>query len=131
MDVGQFNEIVMEQIEFCRNTLIKKAGEYATEDRLHNFKVSAHVQGNLATQALAGMMVKHTTSIYDMIASGKPYPLEVWEEKITDHLNYLLLLKAAVYEIGLFTSPGDIKVSPFPQTPHAMPVSENIAKSYH
>ena len=47
-------------------------------------------------QALGGMMVKHTTSVYDMIASGKEYPLSLWNEKITDHINYLLLLKTTV-----------------------------------
>jgi hypothetical protein len=50
------------------------------------------------TQALGGMMAKHTISIYDMIDTGNDYPMALWDEKITDHLNYLLLLKAVVSE---------------------------------
>lgn len=49
-------------------------------------------------EALAGMMAKHTISVYDMCRSGKDYPIELWNEKITDHINYLLLLKAIVEE---------------------------------
>ena len=45
--------------------------------------------------ALAGMMAKHIISIYDMCFSDrKTFELAVWEEKITDSLNYLFLLKA-------------------------------------
>ena len=46
-------------------------------------------------------MCKHTVSVYDMIRGleeGKSYPLELWDEKIGDSINYLLLLAAAVRE---------------------------------
>ena len=50
-------------------------------------------------KALAGMMVKHTVSIYDMINNpDTTYDMDVWNEKITDHINYLLLLRAVVIE---------------------------------
>ena len=42
------------------------------------------------------MMAKHTVSIYDMCNSGQKYPIELWNEKITDHINYLLLLRAII-----------------------------------
>ena len=96
-----FNSIIREQIERCENTLCKKAEEYATEDRLHNFKVAAELQDCLPTTALAGMMCKHTVSVYDMIRgleSGEEYPLDMWDEKIGDSINYLLLLSALVRE---------------------------------
>lgn len=97
MRTEQFEKIVEEQIETCKGILLKKAGEYATGgDRLHNFKAAAGMMGCNPTEALAGMMAKHTISIYDMCRSGHFYPMELWNEKITDHINYLLLLKAAV-----------------------------------
>ena len=46
---------------------------------LHNFKVAASLQGIYPEQALAGMMAKHTVSIYDMCHSVKAYPLVLWE----------------------------------------------------
>jgi hypothetical protein len=42
------------------------------------------------------MMAKHTVSIYDMCNSGKEYSIDMWNEKITDSINYLLLLRALI-----------------------------------
>jgi len=98
MKAEVFNQIVEAQLERCRKILCLKAKEYATEDRLHNFRVAAALEGITVTQALVGMMAKHTVSVYDMVMSGQSYPMELWDEKITDHINYLLLLKAAVEE---------------------------------
>lgn len=93
-----FNQLFAEQVERSERVLVHKAKEYATEDRLHNFKVAAALEGCTPEKALAGMMAKHTISIYDMCESGEWYPIELWEEKITDHINYLLLLNAIIRE---------------------------------
>lgn len=99
MTTKEFECIMENQINRCREILGSKAGEYAAEDdRLHNFRVAAALQGGSLKQALAGMMVKHTVSLYDMCTSGKAYPIELWDEKITDHQNYLTLLRAVVEE---------------------------------
>ena len=101
MNTETFNKVIREQIERCEATLCEKADEYATDDRLHNFKVAAGLQDCLPTTALAGMMAKHTVSVYDMIRGlekGESYPIELWNEKIGDSINYLLLLAAAVRE---------------------------------
>lgn len=98
MTATEFERIFEEQVERSRIVLVNKAGEYATEDRLHNFKVAASLEGKTPEQALAGMMAKHTVSVYDMAESGLAYPIERWQEKITDHINYLFLLNAIVRE---------------------------------
>lgn len=104
MDEKRFQTIAEDQIERCKKTLFRKAAEYAsTRDRLHNFKVASGLQGVSMAQALAGMMVKHTVSVFDMCRDHKPnqakeFQLDLWEEKITDHINYLILLKAVVME---------------------------------
>jgi hypothetical protein len=94
-----FERIVEEQINKCREVLIIKAREYATEDRLHNFKIAGVLEGIGPIKALAGMMAKHTVSIYDMCGSGEIYDIAKWDEKITDHINYLLLLRALVEDV--------------------------------
>ena len=95
-----FTQIVEEQIQRCTDVLIQKQAEYATADRLHNFRTTAALtQSNMKT-ACAGFMAKHTVSIYDMCASPKKFTLEQWNEKITDHMNYLLLLRCIVSEEG-------------------------------
>lgn len=96
MKIERFNDVVEKQIKRCEGTLISKSVEYATEDRLHNFKVSSDLMGVSPKQALAGMMTKHTVSIYDMCQSDEVFDIEQWNEKITDHINYLLILRAIV-----------------------------------
>ena len=98
MTATEFERLFEEQVERSRMVLVNKAIEYATEDRLHNFKVAAALEGKTPEQALAGMMAKHTVSVYDMAESGLAYPIELWQEKITDHINYLFLLNAIVQE---------------------------------
>ena len=98
MNHEAFNRVLQTQVEISTRILASKSLEYATEDRLHNFKVAAELQGTTPKAALAGMMCKHTVSIYDMCISGKEYPFEMWSEKITDHINYLLLLKAIIVD---------------------------------
>ena len=98
MNTGRFEGILEAQLKRIRDVLVVKAAEYANEDQLSNFKKAAHLQGIGIPQAVGGMMAKHTVSIFDMIASGKPYTMEQWDEKITDHLNYLILLRAALIE---------------------------------
>lgn len=98
MNGHEFEDVFNTQVDYCRSLLLNKAAEYAEDDdRLHNFTVAAELQGISREEALAGMMCKHTVSIYDMIREGADkFSMEKWEEKITDHINYLILLRALV-----------------------------------
>ncbi len=100
MKTERFEEVIANQIDICHEILNDKAKEYATHDRLHNFKVAAGLKGETIPKALAGMMAKHTISIYDMCNAYPKGDLAVWEEKITGHINYLLLLKAVLLDKG-------------------------------
>lgn len=101
MKASDFNEVVDHQIRTCEKILGVKASEYADDtDRLHNFKQAAHVQQTTPVRALSGMMSKHTVSVYDMMHEGE-YSMEQWSEKITDNINYLILLKALLIEAEL------------------------------
>lgn len=104
MNADEFNYVILEQIEVCQTMLGVKADEYATEDRLHNFNVAAKLQNQRPAEALAGMMAKHTVSVYDLIQNN-PTDEMLWNEKITDHINYLLLLKAVMVEEWKTTMP--------------------------
>lgn len=100
MNKEEFVNVFHNQVDRCNDILVVKAKEYATDDRLHNFKVAAKMMGTTPEQALAGFMAKHTVSIYDMCRdiNLKEFPIDIWEEKITDHINYLILLRALVEE---------------------------------
>lgn len=101
MNSKRYNKIINDRLVKCTQLLCAKSDEYATDDKLHNFKVAATLQGCTPITALAGMMCKHTVSVYDLIRDneeGKKIPKELWEEKIGDSINYLLLLTALIEE---------------------------------
>lgn len=101
MRTEQFEEVINKRIETCKSVLCSKAEEYATDDRLHNFKVAGELQKCTPVKALGGMMSKHTVSVYDLIEDyeqGKAISKEMWAEKIGDSINYLLLLTALLEE---------------------------------
>ena len=93
MKTERFNNVIRNTLDRCTTTLVVKANEYATDDRLHNFKVAAEIQNCTPMTALAGMMAKHTVSVYDLIQrqeNGHVVPEALWNEKIIDSINYLL-----------------------------------------
>lgn len=94
-----FENIMCSQLEKCKNLLSAKGKEYSPcTDRLLAFKRAAALQGETPAQALCGMLAKHVVSIYDMCMGDGEFPAEKWDEKITDSINYLLLLAAVVRE---------------------------------
>lgn len=105
MTIERFNEVVNSQIAACSGTLISKGEEYAPEtlgvkvkDRLGHFKKAAAIMDTTPKAALLGMLSKHIVSVSDMCTDRRDYPAEKWDEKITDSINYLLILRALVAE---------------------------------
>lgn len=97
MTNSQFNKILESRIKRIKQTLNKKAGEYARNDRLYNFKRASEIQRNKPEQALMGMFMKHLVSVIDIIETGD-YTTELINEKIGDSINYLILLEAILKE---------------------------------
>ena len=48
--------------------------------------------------ALFGMLSKHLVSLSDMCMDEANHPIEKWDEKITDSINYLIILRAIIEE---------------------------------
>lgn len=116
----EFDKVINKELDYCKLLLGAKGAEYtppdpedmecveeddgqfvlgfASDDRLRHFKKAAILMGCTPKQALLGMLSKHTISVADMITSGNNYPVEKWCEKITDSINYHLLLMALVVE---------------------------------
>ena len=102
MNADQFNQIAEARINVCRSTLLLKGEEYSRDgDRLHNFKTAASIDRETPERALWGMAKKHVVSVRDMIsdidAGIVPSP-EMIDEKITDWINYGLLLEGLIEE---------------------------------
>ena len=113
MNDKQLDEVMTEQFEICRFMMGQKSQEYTEEDpdKLSAFKAAAALQGITPQAALMGMQAKHLVSLADMCVSGKRYTQERWNEKITDAMNYLLLLRAIITEqIWQETPPPEVKL---------------------
>jgi len=105
MDRSTFDKVITDQLSRSELLLTSKGHEYAENaeagtgvDRLDHFKKAAALQGETPAQATFGMLAKHLVSIADMVGTGKDYAMETWDEKITDSINYLLILRAVVSE---------------------------------
>lgn len=98
MNLTNFNYIINDQIKHCHAVLEEKGREYALDDdRLGHFKAAASEQEITPKQALWGMASKHFTSLSRMCKTGSD-DQSLWLEKITDSINYLLLLRALIEE---------------------------------
>lgn len=108
MKTQDFNALVEDQFNICRAILETKGKEYASsdEDRLSAFKTASCMLHITPIQALAGQMSKHTVSLFEMIENGCT-DKGLWLEKLTDQINYLLLLKALVYDTMLSEVTGE------------------------
>jgi hypothetical protein len=101
MDQKTFDDVIDITLEKVRTILGRKQAEYARGDRLHNFKVAGAIANTTPEMALRGMMAKHVVSVYDLIKDiedGKKVEFILWDEKTLDTINYLILLRALLYE---------------------------------
>ena len=95
----QFESIIDKTLDAARDMLTRKSKGYSNEDdRLHNFRTGAALNGVTMEQVCWGMATKHIISIRDMVMSGESYSAEVWDEKLGDAINYLAILKAITVE---------------------------------
>ena len=99
------NQQIVRQTDRCKSMLVAKGAEYAPRavkntavDRLAHFKKAAVVLNTTPRAALMGMLSKHLISVSDMCMGEQQYSKEQWDEKITDSINYFLILCAIVEE---------------------------------
>ncbi len=102
MEDSKFREIATRRLRKCENVLQMKSVEYARDgDRLSNFKHQADMLGVESETALLGNWSKHLSSIIDLVddlEQGETVSLSQLQEKLTDSINYHLLLEALVIE---------------------------------
>lgn len=92
-----FMEIFRQRVNKCKEILEAKETEYAKgANRYHNFDKAAIRLDCTPEKALEGMMIKHFVSVQDIINNAENIhhlPSGVLDEKITDTINYLILLE--------------------------------------
>lgn len=114
MKFKDFDKLLDATIERVRSTLASKSSEYARDsDKLYNFKRSGERRRKTPEEALMGMAEKHYTSITDIVDKielenqkvGLRFTIrppfltrKILDEKITDGINYFILLEALIKE---------------------------------
>lgn len=84
---------IEQRINKCKDVLGYKNSEYASQqDVMLNFKNAANFLGTTPEKVAFGYMMKHFESVKSIVYDGKPVSKELYEEKITDLINYLLLI---------------------------------------
>ena len=104
MNNKDFNNLLDEQLEIIKDTLASKNKEYSIgEDRLSNFKEGAEVNSSNSLEILWGYYLKHFLSVKKIVKdyskNGTLPTHELLQEKVTDSINYHILLKAIVTEL--------------------------------
>ena len=97
----EFDQLLERRLNLIRDILSNKAVEYATEDRLYNFKRAAVIGETTPALALKGMLLKHLVCVFDLIDAYDGIDIHlhtVVDEKIGDSINYLILLEAILKE---------------------------------
>jgi hypothetical protein len=113
----EFNAVVDKELEYVKTLLTSKSKEYDFgQDRFHSFKVGGELQGVSQEKCLLGYLTKHIVSIYDMCNEIENFSYDKFVEKITDYLNYGLLLLGMIAEEKQITfdntqSTGSVKVT--------------------
>lgn len=102
MDSQKFNQLIEQQLSYCKELLSSKNDEYAKKtDRLSNFRQPSSLLGMCPAEVAFCYDTKHIASIQKIvheISQGKLPTKELWREKITDYINYGLLMNACVME---------------------------------
>ena len=119
MNQKDFAELLDRRIAQMRETLDKKSAEYSTEDKLHNFKAAAALDGETPEQALWGMVKKHLVAVIDAVGwtakdGDARLTREFLDEKIGDCINYFVLLEALFVE--RIDAGNHVYIKPFPWT---------------
>jgi len=102
MTIAQFKKLAEKRFAYCLDLMVNaKHKEYSrNDDKLYNFKRAGHILNITPEKALAGMLSKHLVSVLDIAdESGMEniVPKKL-DEKISDAINYLVLLEALIKE---------------------------------
>jgi hypothetical protein len=95
MQAEEFDKLIEDRLTKCKQILSSKAVEYASDgDRLENFKIAARTEDKSEAEVLWGMFLKHFVSTRDLVYHPDKVTQQLIDDKITDVINYMLLLEA-------------------------------------
>lgn len=102
-DVNErFNDCIDNRLNECKELLTVKSVEYRRNNNpYHNFNVGAKFTGESSEKVLYGFLLKHLISLQDIVNDvneGKLPSKEIIAAKVSDIINYMLILEALIEE---------------------------------
>lgn len=99
MTASEFASILEGRVKRMHEVLAAKSKEYSSKDEyLANLKLTAAILRSTVSHACFSNLCKHLASISSMVDDPDRFDAAVWDEKIGDAVNYLVLLEACVAE---------------------------------
>lgn len=103
MNSKEFDKLVNETVEICKDIMVSKGGEYAHgDDRLDNFKRNAQQLGLTPEDVWMVYFRKHidaiTMAVKDVRVGNNRVVSEPIDGRFDDAINYLILGKALFIE---------------------------------
>lgn len=101
METKDLESVREHVIRLMKETSKVKNKEYARGDALSNFKKAAQIQDIYPEDVAINYMMKHFVSILDLVGDIPKIGTvssSIWDEKIVDMINYLVLLRAMAAE---------------------------------
>lgn len=99
MNSTALEKIFKTRINACKDLLLSKGIEYAPkDDRLKNFYDGAELLGCTPKQYALALVTKHIIALKDHINTNNPLSDAFIDEKISDIINYMILIEAINYE---------------------------------
>ncbi len=95
------------QIRHCENILADKFGDYGNHaDPFWHFNRAAELLEQTPEQVLMALFSKHLTCIVEMAKDPGASVYLRWQEKLTDAINYLLILSSMIQ--AKYDTPADV-----------------------
>lgn len=98
----RFNDCIDNRLNDCKKLLLVKSLEYRRNDNpYHNFNVGAKFTGESSEKVLYGFLLKHLISLQDIVNDVNESKLpskEIIAAKVSDIINYMLILEALIEE---------------------------------
>ena len=91
----KFQSFISRRLKRCIETLTMKRKEYTDEvNPFINFECGAKTIDEVPDRIMFYYMLKHFESFKDIVLNQKKVSRETWDEKVSDLMNYILIIDA-------------------------------------
>jgi hypothetical protein len=99
MTQEDFNNLVQDTFDKCKEVLTTKGKVYGTSDRLSQLKLGGKL-GDLSPELFSYTLVsKHFVALQGLLQRQRSIPLAKFDDYLLDIINYMVLIRALLREV--------------------------------